>query len=161
MAKGSRNAKKSLPKHAHCRVSFLHQAATHIATWEALHHAIWTRASGTHTDPARVESRAGSRQTISHRFFQQHSALQDGLSRHFITNLKGIALRAQIRQSKELKHTICKSCDGLLFPNLRTIARIENLSKKNHKPWADVLIIQCDCGAQSRYPIGATYQKRV
>lgn len=60
-----------------------------------------------------------------------------------------------MRLDPSIKRTICKRCDSLLVPGVSSTNRIENPSKGGKKPWADVLVVECNaCGAVKRFPVG-------
>ncbi|KAI5207539.1 hypothetical protein E4T39_02036 [Aureobasidium subglaciale] len=137
MAKGSAGQTKSVPnKHLHARLAYLHQAATHLA----LH-----RPPITPTDP----SDAGLK-------LQQH-----GLPLLLAAQLKAVSQKAQIRLSHDMKRSICKVCSTPLMPDTTSETRIENLSRAEKKPCADVLVIHCrNCHTDKRFPVGALRQKK-
>jgi len=75
------------------------------------------------------------------------------------SDLQQVSRKAQLHVSKEVKRSICKSCNSILIPGRTATQRIENASKGGRKPWADVLVVQCDlCGGKKRFPIGAKRQ---
>lgn len=77
------------------------------------------------------------------------------LSRFFLQNLRAIAKKSVMRLDPSIKRTICKRCDSLLVPGVSSTTRIENPSKGGKKPWADVLVVECNaCGAVKRFPVG-------
>ena len=83
------------------------------------------------------------------------------LSRLYTAHLRSVALRSTIRLTPSLKHTICKRCDTHLTPGVSCNTFLENKSRAGRKPWADVLVRQCDaCGAVKRFPVGAKRQVR-
>jgi len=44
-------------------------------------------------------------------------------------------------------------------PGKTSIIRLENKSKGGRKPWADVLVVECQrCGLERRYPVGQERQ---
>lgn len=133
MAKGSGNQTRSVPnKHLHARIAYLHQAATHLALQAP---------PVTHTDPSRL---------------QQH-----GLPLLLAAQLQAVSQKAQIRLSHDMKRSICKVCSTPLMPDTTSETRIENKSRAERKPCADVLVIQCrNCHAEKRFPIGAQRQKK-
>ena len=133
MAKGSANQTRSVPnKHLHARIAYLHQAATHLALQAP---------AVTHTDPSKLQQR--------------------GLPLLLTAQLQAVSQKAQIRLSHDMKRSICKACSTPLMPDTTSETRIENKSRAEKKPCADVLVIQCrNCHAEKRFPIGAQRQKR-
>ncbi|KAH0285939.1 Rpr2-domain-containing protein [Aureobasidium namibiae CBS 147.97] len=133
MAKGSANQTRSVPnKHLHARIAYLHQAATHLALQAP---------AVTHTDPSNLQQR--------------------GLPLLLTAQLQAVSQKAQIRLSHDMKRSICEACSTPLIPGTTSETRIENKSRAEKKPCADVLVIQCrNCHAEKRFPIGAQRQKR-
>lgn len=75
------------------------------------------------------------------------------LSRQYITQMRGVSLKAQLRLPIEVKRSFCKRCDLLLTPGVNCTREIRNDSKGRAKPWADVLIVRClSCGTEKRFP---------
>ena len=133
MAKGSSNQTRSVPnKHLHARIAYLHQAATHLALQPP---------PVTQTDPSHL---------------QQH-----GLPLLLAAQLQAVSQKAQIRLSHDMKRSICKVCSTPLLPDTTSETRIENKSRAQKKPCADILVIHCrNCHAEKRFTIGAQRQKR-
>ena len=133
MAKGSSNQTRSVPnKHLHARIAYLHQAATHLALQTP---------PVTQTDPSHL---------------QQH-----GLPLLLAAQLQAVSQKAQSRLSHDMKRSICKVCSTPLLPDTTSETRIENKSRAQKKPCADILVIHCrNCHAEKRFTIGAQRQKR-
>jgi ribonuclease P protein subunit RPR2 len=75
------------------------------------------------------------------------------------SDLQQVSRKAQLHVSVELKRSICKSCNSILVPGRTATQKIENDSRGGRKPWADVLVVQCDvCGGKKRFPVGAKRQ---
>ena len=84
-----------------------------------------------------------------------------GQGHQFLSELRAISLKSQIRLDPELKHSICKRCHGLLIAGSTSTSEIENLSRGGKKSWADVLVVTCNvCGTKKRFPQGARRQPR-
>lgn len=82
-------------------------------------------------------------------------------SRCLLSDLRNVSLKAQIRLSPAVKHTICKRCNTLLLEGSTCSVEVENKSKGGGKPWADVLVRTCKkCSLGRRIPVGAERQKR-
>lgn len=128
------------------RASYLYQAANYLTSCANAIRDAPTTSSTEHSASANVDT--------------QHKAFAN-LSRQAITDMRAVSLKAQIRQSPSLKRTICKFCDTLLVEGKTSRSSIENPSKGDRKPWADVLVIECKtCGNRKRYPVDALRQKR-
>ncbi|EPS36312.1 hypothetical protein H072_10209 [Dactylellina haptotyla CBS 200.50] len=77
-----------------------------------------------------------------------------GLGRYYTSQLLSVSKKSVQRLSPAVKHTICKRCSSVLTPGVSCTTRVENKSKHGKKPWADVLVIQCNfCQACKRYPM--------
>jgi len=75
------------------------------------------------------------------------------LSRAYISQLRGISLKTQLRLPREVKRSFCKRCDTLLVPGVSCMQDIRNASRDGKKPWADVRVVRCTtCGTEKRYP---------
>ncbi|KAK6537384.1 hypothetical protein TWF694_011571 [Orbilia ellipsospora] len=82
----------------------------------------------------------------------QHQSL--GLSRYYTSHLLAVSKKSVQRLSPSVKHPICKRCSSTLTPGVSCTTRIENKSKNGRKPWADILVIQCNlCKASKRFPL--------
>lgn len=158
--KASKGAGKIPNKAMHSRVSYLFQAATYLATQhskapEALVESSTNRGSDAQAygamGMAKAEMRAPS----------DSKALLQPASRRFISDLRAVSLKAQMRMSPGMKHTVCKNCDTLLVDGSTCTSQVENKSKEGKKPWADVLLRKCNtCGMVRRFPVAAERQKR-
>jgi ribonuclease P protein subunit RPR2 len=137
MAKSSSNTPKSVPnRHMHARIAYLHQAATQLALQQS---------------PITTESSSSTKAAL-----QQH-----GLPILRAAQLGLVSQKAQIRLSHDMKRSICKVCCTPLLPDTTSETRIENQSKAEKKPCADVLIIRCrNCRTEKRFPIGAKRQRK-
>ena len=84
-----------------------------------------------------------------------------GQTRHFISHLKAVALKGQVRLEPDLKHSICKKCDSLLIAGSTSTSEVENPSRGRLKPWADILVVTCTvCGTKKRFPQGSKRQMK-
>lgn len=71
-------------------------------------------------------------------------------------DLQQVSRKGQLRLAVDLKRTLCKSCNTILIPGRTATHVIENSSKDDRKPWADVLVVTCGvCGGKKRFPVGA------
>lgn len=141
-------------KALHSRVSYLYQAAAYLATG----------------DPHTSEKKSSADCTTIHQADEvlPNTTPSDnvklpaqGLSRRFISDLRSVSLKAQIRLSPAMKHTICKGCDVMLIDGSSCESSIENKSKGGKKPWADILVRKCkSCGYERRFPVEVKRQAR-
>ena len=169
-------------KHLHSRISYLYQAATHLARSadqlqvrtdgvnieakeqskpdEELQCAVTSHKAvsvlGLPKPPTELVNRIRKICTHDDRNIGKLSH-----SRQLVVHLRAISLKSQIRLSPAMKHTICKRCDALLIPGSTSTSYMENNSRGGRKPWADVLVTTCaGCGTAKRFPMGAKRQLR-
>lgn len=175
--------KKGVPnKHLHARIAYLHQAANYLTA-----QSLTTRQSGVQPTPGEDTQSNEQHAPQSHAAIHPPGTLAtdsstsqankqpspgqpstatfnpppSGLPLQLTTHMSIIAQKAQIRLSKDLKHSICKICNSPLLEGQTCTRTTENLSKGGRKPWADVLVVKClACGACKRFPVGARKQKR-
>jgi ribonuclease P protein subunit RPR2 len=133
-------------KAMHSRVSYLYQAATYLATHEQ--HSMQEHVEKEVTEPTKDEGLSPS----------DNSRI---ISRHFVSDLRSITLKAQLRMSPDMKQSICKNCDTLLMEGSTCITTVENKSNGGKKPWADVLLRKCTiCSKETRTPLASRRQER-
>ncbi|KAH7116789.1 RNAse P Rpr2/Rpp21/SNM1 subunit domain-containing protein [Dendryphion nanum] len=140
---------KGVPnKHLHARTTFLYQAAAYLTVQAST--AVSTTPDITAEEPVLTEQHVErNTQTI----VQSKLALQLG------HHLRAVSHKGQLRLSAEFKRALCKSCNAVLIPGRTSTQTVENHSKEGRKPWADVLVIECNlCGSKKRFPVGATRQ---
>ncbi|KAF2257075.1 Rpr2-domain-containing protein [Trematosphaeria pertusa] len=147
MAKGKPPKAKGVPnKHLHARSTFLYQAATYLT----LH-------AGSAPKTTERDTLANQMSHSDESVAQGYSGLALQLGSHLHT----VSRKGQVRLSVHLKRSMCKSCNAVLIPGRTSSHRIENGSKGQKKPWADVLVIECTlCGGNKRFPVGAQRQPK-
>ena len=167
-AKSQKSSAAVTQKHLHSRISFLYQSASYLSAVSQVARQLPEKNTKCTSDKERKEDGTDGQYSSSAesiRASQSSStstAAPANQSRHLVSQLRSISLKSQIRLSQEVKRSICKHCDTLLVPGRTCTERIENSSKDQKKPWADVLVRSCDaCGTVKRFPIGATRQKRL
>jgi ribonuclease P protein subunit RPR2 len=160
MAKAkTQKAVASAPNKAlHSRVSYLYQAAAFLSTRQLN----FSETAGSDiVEPKRNSANTddnGTKTSVSQNVLGPGSL---SLSRKLLADLRSVSLKAQIRLSPTIKHSICKRCDTMLIEGSTCTSGIENQSKHGRKPWADVLVRTCSsCGSQRRFPVTAERQKR-
>ncbi|KAJ9210836.1 hypothetical protein DTO166G4_7607 [Paecilomyces variotii] len=106
-----------------------------------------------HTEPEIVES---SETRDGHQESDQPTHNQNRtlcIPRQFISQMRGVSLKSQMRLPIEVKRSFCKRCDIILVPGFNCVERIENASRGGKKPWADVRVVRCTaCGTEKRFP---------
>jgi ribonuclease P protein subunit RPR2 len=136
MAKGKPS--ESVPnRHLYSRMSYLHQAATYLASQDS-------------TTERRTTTEDKLAPPPSH-----------NLARHLVAGIRTVGRKALIRPSPRMKQSLCKHCDSVLIEGKTCITSVENASKGGRKPWADMLVVRCiTCENVKRYPVNAPRQKR-
>lgn len=153
------NPAASVPNKAlYSRITYLHQAATYLATQSEQ-----TTAESIGVNCAEPNPQHHNTEHVAPLFVPRGPAKTASLSasRHLLSDLRAVSLKVQIRLSTAVKHSICKRCDTPLQDGTTCKVEIENKSKGGKKPWADVLVRKCIlCGLERRYPLAERRQKR-
>ncbi|EQB56286.1 RNAse P Rpr2/Rpp21/SNM1 subunit domain-containing protein [Colletotrichum gloeosporioides Cg-14] len=145
MAKAKSESLSNRPQYT--RVSYLHQAACYLATVQPTTSNSKPTAAKPHDDAQPPQDK--------------HATTNETLARRFISDIRAVSLKAQIRPSSAVKQMMCKYCDALLVEGKTCVTTVENPSKGGKKPWADVMVTRCkSCGYAKRYPVNAPRQKR-
>lgn len=147
MAKG-KNGDSVPNKHLYSRISYLHQAATYLASQspsaEGQQHQQQQNTCNTHDDTKPAPP------PPSH-----------NLARQLVADIRTVGRKVLIRPSPRMKQTLCKHCDSVLIEGKSCVTSVENPSRGGRKPWADVLVVRCRvCDNVRRYPVSAPRQKR-
>lgn len=168
MAKGKKG--KNVDGHLRARLDYLHKAAAYLQSTAISQPQ--TRRSGdeAETSSQKVDSSQQANVPVSldrgatgvvtekrvGNLDQLHQSKANNLSnasRAYISQLRGISLKTQLRLPQELKRSICKRCDTLLVPGANCTQELRNASREGKKPWADVRVVRCTtCGTEKRYP---------
>ncbi|PYH79876.1 Rpr2-domain-containing protein, partial [Aspergillus uvarum CBS 121591] len=75
------------------------------------------------------------------------------LSRNYLSQMRGVSLKTQLRLPVDMKRSFCKRCDTLLLPGVTCTREMRNPSRGRRKPWAELLVIRCStCGTEKRFP---------
>ncbi|KAL7963201.1 RNAse P Rpr2/Rpp21/SNM1 subunit domain-containing protein [Trichoderma compactum] len=154
-------------RHIYTRASYLFQAASYLANCaqQAKQQATPRKAQNDdkHSSTSGLDAPSGTGNGPNTEFAhsnQERKALVN-LSHRVVSDMRSVSLKAQIRQSRSIKQTICKYCDAILIEGKTCHSAVENLSKGGRKPWADVLVTRCStCGNVKRYPVSAPRQNR-
>jgi ribonuclease P protein subunit RPR2 len=141
-SKGSKG--KNVPsRHIHCRLSYLHQAASYLSVARQTKVEV-AKESGSNDD-------FGAETTSS----LPQPPPDYAQSRHLMSQLRAVSLKSQTRLAPQVKHSLCKRCSSLLVAGKSSTARMVNRSKGERKPCADVLVLKCTfCGTVKRFPVG-------
>ena len=159
MAKGKG---KNVHGHIRARLDYLHKAAAYLQST-----ALSSRQQPQQrNNEDKAASDDKSTRTVSHILSPSVAAPEKvdekqeattnnlpNLSRAYISNLRGISLKTQLRLPQEVKRSFCKRCDTLLVPGVNCREEIRNASRDGRKPWADVRVVRCTtCFTEKRYP---------
>ncbi|KAL1965185.1 hypothetical protein VTN77DRAFT_5939 [Rasamsonia byssochlamydoides] len=174
MAKGKGGGAQS---HLRARISYLHRAAAYL---QSAHTAV-SRSEGstennageTNTTHDNTPSRATRRVPeivendgmVEEMMSQKENSVRVSelrLPRHYISQMRGVSLKTQLRLPIEVKRSFCRRCDILLVPNVTCVEEIRNASRNRKKPWADVRVVRCTaCGTEKRFPLTEKRSKKL
>ncbi|KAJ5092531.1 hypothetical protein NUU61_007401 [Penicillium alfredii] len=151
-AKGKKDAKHT-QSHIRARLEYLQHAATYL-------HNAHRFQPGNDAEPrdlasAQLVPLSDDKAIEPTPAATQHTAKAPSanLSRAYISQMRGVSLKTQIRLPRALKRSFCKRCDTLLTPGVNCTHEIQNASHGGKKPWADVLVVRClVCKAEKRFP---------
>lgn len=143
-------------KSLHSRVSFLYQAASYLTSQE-LQATVGNKAENP-TEEKEIQLGTVIPEKDSEHQFNIATRTK---SQQYLSDLRSVSQKMQIRLSPTMKHTICKRCDTMLIGSVTCTTKVENKSKNGKKSWADVLVQACNsCGFERRFPVCAERQKR-
>jgi ribonuclease P protein subunit RPR2 len=141
------------PKHIQARLSYLHRAAQYLAEQQAQN-------QGKDAAQDSTTSTASKPDTLGNQTSNRPSPSL-GNPHRLVSDLRSISRKTNARVPPEVKHSFCKVCDAALVDGWTSVKRVENASRDQKKPWADVLMIQCQtCGTLKRFPVGAKRQPK-
>ncbi|KAL7938045.1 RNAse P Rpr2/Rpp21/SNM1 subunit domain-containing protein [Trichoderma chlorosporum] len=148
-------------RHIYTRASYLYQAASYLASCAQQAKKQEEPEKAQHEGSHSSSSGIGNGPNPEFAHSDQERKVLMNLSHQVVSDMRSVSLKAQIRQSRSIKQTICKYCDAVLIEGKTCHSAVENLSKGGRKPWADVLVMRCStCGNVKRYPVSAPRQKR-
>lgn len=127
-------------RHLFTRVSYLHQAACHLATRRP------------------DEPKSGKDEQVKE---DNNDTVSQNMARLLVEDLRAVSRKVLIRPTPAMKRIMCKICDTVLVEGRTCFTTVENQSKGGKKPWADVMAMKCGvCGHIKRFPINSPRQKR-
>ena len=162
--------------HLHARISFLQQAATYLTVQGQITQdpeksvSLEPRTDGGERKGQPKDQESGLINTAGapkadgpkqHYAEVINKSQAGGLPSFLTSHLSQVARKSQIRLHTNIKHTTCKRCSTVLIEGSTCRKFVENLSKGDKKPHADVMVVECGgCGARKRWPIGAQRQMK-
>ncbi|OXV08325.1 hypothetical protein Egran_03915 [Elaphomyces granulatus] len=187
---GKTKGKTSSPgSHLRARIEYLHQAAVYLQSASTRTSGLDAASTGTNEgnqervgiegealqlpnakptapDPIMCPSNQAkdppTARDLEERRNQTKKTRPSGLSRLYISQMRGVSLKSQHRLPRLIKRSFCKRCDTLLAPGLTCTEEIRNESRERKKPWADILVIRCTaCGTEKRFPQTQKRSKRL
>ena len=145
-SKAGKDGDKTPHRHLHCRISFLHQAATYLGTPQQRD-----------IEDASTRFKDGPKVLVP----ESTSGDHHGQRRHLLNQIRGVSRKSQIRLTKDMKHSLCKRCDSLLVAGVSSSEGTINESRGERKPAADIFEVKCNtCGTTKRFPVGQQRQRK-
>ena len=160
-SKAKKDSQRGAQSHLRSRLDYLHKAALYLNT------AFMSSSSETTNQnedkPAAMESdRRESLVTTGGDVSELESvgalkakrrATITSIPRQYVSHMRGVSLKSQLRLPIEVKRSFCKRCDLLLVPGMNCTYETRNASKGRSKPWAAVLVYRCNaCKTEKRFP---------
>ncbi|RAK96917.1 ribonuclease P Rpr2/Rpp21/SNM1 subunit [Aspergillus ibericus CBS 121593] len=163
-AKGKKVSAGGAHPHIRARINYLYNAATFLQS-------VATPLTQAQTDkrdekenntavqaPARIVPQMANPESVSEKgpaglSSQATTEHLPQLSRVYMSQMRGVSLKTQLRLPVDVKRSFCKRCDTRLIPGVTCMEEIRNASRGRKKPWADVLVVRCStCGTEKRFP---------
>ncbi|KAL2795939.1 RNAse P Rpr2/Rpp21/SNM1 subunit domain-containing protein [Aspergillus keveii] len=149
--KGGKGSSGGVNSHVRARINFLYNAATLLQTAsrtsEAVQHTV---------KPVEDEMMTGLTPDEAHTnggFSRDPADRVPTLARTYISQMRGVSLKSQLRLPIEQKRSFCKRCDILLIAGDNCTEEFRNSSRGSRKPWAEVRVVRCTtCGTEKRFP---------
>lgn len=158
--KGKKGVTGGVNSHIRARLNYLHQAASYLQSRAISSNALNPDTNNQNASkptsivpptvhksavPAQESDRKNSASATTGRLMQ--------VSRTYMSHMRGVSLKTQLRLPVEVKRSVCKRCDTLLIPEVNSTEEIRNASRGRRKPWADVRVVRCStCGTEKRFP---------
>lgn len=159
-SKGKKDSAGGANSHIRARIDYLYKAATFLQAQSLAHHdgdsTNKTTDQGSTAPKYIVPLIAGSTNAVSEGEAsdeQNPTGQLPQLSRNYVSQMRGVSLKTQLRLPVDMKRSFCKRCDTLLVPGVNCTRDLMNPSRGRKKPWADLLVIRCStCGTEKRFP---------
>ncbi|PYI21725.1 Rpr2-domain-containing protein [Aspergillus japonicus CBS 114.51] len=160
-SKGKKDSAGGVNSHIRARIDYLYKAATFLQAQSSADH-VGDSTNETEDQKPSVSTRIVPLVSPSAGSVGETAAL-DGqnaatgqlpqLSRNYLSQMRGVSLKTQLRLPVDMKRSFCKRCDTLLLPGVTCTREMRNPSRGRRKPWAELLVIRCStCGTEKRFP---------
>lgn len=155
-SKAKKGPQKGAHSHLQARLDYLHKAAVYLhaafatPSNESLHrNAIQTKPPV--LDSGLPETASNMNRDIAVNVNKK--ATEASIPRQYLSHMRGVSLKSQLRLPLDMKRSFCKRCDLLLVQGVNCVYELRNASKGGKKPWADVLVVRCNaCQTEKRFP---------
>ncbi|KAL4898788.1 RNAse P Rpr2/Rpp21/SNM1 subunit domain-containing protein [Aspergillus ambiguus] len=157
--KGKKGGSGGVHAHIRARLDYLHRAASYLQSRSLSSNAA-NSSSNDHNpselNPVTSPAHDGTETTQIANGAGPVSATRTHLpqvSRAYISQMRGVSLKTQLRLPVEVKRSFCKRCDTILVLGVNSTEEIRNASRGGRKPWANVRVVRCTtCGTEKRFP---------
>ncbi|PYI03500.1 Rpr2-domain-containing protein [Aspergillus sclerotiicarbonarius CBS 121057] len=171
--KGKKDSAGGAHSHIRARINYLYNAATFLQSVATPH----TQQQIDKTDEkendtvtqasARIVPQMANPEIVSEKgsaglASQASTEHLPQLSRVYMSQMRGVSLKTQLRLPVDVKRAFCKRCDTRLIPGVTCMQETRNASRGRKKPWADVLVVRCStCGTEKRFPQAEKRSKKL
>ncbi|KAL5339632.1 RNAse P Rpr2/Rpp21/SNM1 subunit domain-containing protein [Aspergillus crustosus] len=133
--------------HIRARINYLHSAAIYLQSTKKTPDA--TISEGVAKPEDELQSDPAQNASPVKPTAHSHSSR---VARSFVSQMRGVSLKSQLRLPVEKKRSFCKRCDTLLAAGTYT-EEIRNPSRGARKPWAEIRVVRCNiCGTGKWFP---------
>lgn len=140
------------PSHIRARIEYLRKAAIYLQPASASDSEQVSKDGGQSTPVPQAKNATGTRQNDVNNV-PRETATTGHLSQIYISHMRGVSLKTQLRLPIEVKRSFCKRCDTRLIPDVNCTQEMRNESRGRKKPWANVWVVRCAaCGTEKRFP---------
>ncbi|KAL4870401.1 hypothetical protein BDV12DRAFT_57773 [Aspergillus spectabilis] len=147
-AKGKKGSGGGVNAHIRARINYLHNAATYLQSVKTTPNTIASEGLANPQDEVNPHSTRNV--SPSKNVALSHSSQ---VSRMFVSQMRGVSLKSQLRLPIEQKRSFCKRCDTLLILGTNCTQEIRNPSQGSRKPWAEIRVVRCNvCATEKRFP---------
>lgn len=174
-AKGKKGGPGGGPSHLRARLEYLHKAAAYIQSASTgltvPDQSVKASVGAEQEDPTPQKAPRTVPNIVNGPDISKFEPIQQQeapttrtlcLPRQYISQMRGVSLKSQLRLSVEVKRSFCKRCEVLLVPGFNCTEKIENPSRGGKKAWAVVLVVRCTaCGTVKRFPQNEKRSKKL